>query len=283
MSKRKRTRVKKQANKKTRQESGFPMMTQERLAKVEARLGEMRVFTNRATSLAESLDGEILSKDNNLFWTLVKYAENVQESIKQLDNLNKSILPALEEIPNKSQDATDISWEGFKKMREILAHQFGNIDPGILWEVVTKEFPVLDQLLRVLVVGEGLADKGHSFNVKFRAGLFRNLPPFDPKALFSPGNSIVCLLFDTNGKVQCLRFSRINDGSFRMDSSTGYEGMSMTVSLVGDGETEHLGHWENLHGPPVTKTILSKKAVEIAAEGRSHENVNGPRAPGGVL
>ena len=155
--------------------------------------------------------------------------------------MNKSILPALEEIPNKSQDATDISWEGFKKMREILAHQFGNIDPGILWEVVTKEFPVLDQLLSVLVVGEGVADKGHKFNVQFRAGLFRNLPRFDPTALFSPGNSIVCLLFDTKGKAQCLRFSRINDGSFRMDSSAGYKGLSMTVSLVGDGETEHLG------------------------------------------
>ena len=108
-------------------------MTQERLAKVETRLDEMRVFTSRAMSLAERLDGETLSRDNDLFWALVKYAENVQESVKQLDNLNKSILPALEEIPNKSQDATDISWEGFKKMREVLAHQFGNIDPGILW------------------------------------------------------------------------------------------------------------------------------------------------------
>ena len=68
-----------------------------------------------------------------------------------------------------------------------------------------------------------------------------------------------------------------------MDSSTGYEGMSMTVSLVGDGETEHLGHWDNLHGPPVTRTTLSKNAVEIAAEERSHEDVNDPRAPGGVL
>ena len=283
MSKRKRARAKKQANKRIRQDSGFPIMTQERLAKVETRLDEMRVFTSRAMSLAERLDGETLSRDNDLFWALVKYAENVQESVKQLDNLNKSILPALEEIPNKSQDATDISWEGFKKMREVLAHQFGNIDPGILWEVVTKEFPVLDQLLRVLVVGEGLADKGHGFNVKFKAGQFRNLPRFDPRALFSPGNSIVCLLFDTKGKAQCLRFSRINESSFRMDSSTGYEGMSMTVSLVGDGETEHLGHWDNLHGPPVTRTTLSKNAVEIAAEERSHEDVNDPRAPGGVL
>ena len=232
------------------------MMTKEILAKVEAWLGEMRIFTNRAMSLAGRLDGETLSKDNDLFWALVKYAENVQESIKQLDNMNKSILPALEEIPNKSQGATDVSWEGFKKMREILAHQFGNIDPGILWHVVTEEFPVLDQLLRVLVVGEGVADKGHGFNVRFRAGLFRNLPRFDPNALFSPGNSIVCLLFDTKGKAQCLRFSRINDGSFRMDSSTGYEGISMTVSLVGDGETEHLGHWENLRGPAVTRNPL---------------------------
>ena len=254
MSTKRRTRPEKRANRKNRQASELPIMTKKELAKVEAWLGEMRVFTNRAMSLAGTLDGEALSKDNDLFWALVKYAENVQEGIKQLDNLNKSILLALEEIPNKSQDATDVSWEGFKKMREILAHQFGNIDSGILWEVVTKEFPVLDQLLRVLVVGEGVADRGHKFNVQFRAGLFRILPRFDPTALFSPGNSIVCLLFDTKGKAQCLRFSRINDGSFRMDSSTGYEGLSMTVSLVGDGEIEHLGHWENLQGLPVTKS-----------------------------
>ena len=178
MSTKRRTRPEKRANRKNRQASELPIMTKKELAKVEAWLGEMRVFTNRAMSLAGTLDGEALSKDNDLFWALVKYAENVQEGIKQLDNLNKSILLALEEIPNKSQDATDVSWEGFKKMREILAHQFGNIDSGILWEVVTKEFPVLDQLLRVLVVGEGVADRGHKFNVQFRAGPIPNPPAF---------------------------------------------------------------------------------------------------------
>ena len=226
-------------------------MSKRQLDKVESRLMEMRVFTKKAIALAELLNGEHLSHDDDLFWALVKYAENVQESIKQLDNVNKSILPVLEEIPNRSQDETDISWEGFKKMREILAHQFNNIDPRILWDVVTKEFPVLDRLLQVLVVGEGVAGKG--FNIKFRAGLFRNLPRFEPKKLFSPGNSIVCLLFDDRGQAQCLRLSRINDGRFRMDSSSGYEGMSMKVSLVGEGEVEHLGRWHNLRGPAVTK------------------------------
>ena len=144
-------------------------MTNRELAKIEDWLREMRVFTDKALVLARRLNCENISDDDDLFWALVKYAENVQESIKQLDNINKSILPILEEIPNKSQDATDISWEGFKKMREILAHQFRNIDPKILWDVVTKEFPVLNRLLQVLVVGEGVA--GKSFKVRFRAGL----------------------------------------------------------------------------------------------------------------
>ena len=53
----------------------------------------------KSIALSEQLDEKELDEDNDLFWALVKYAENVQECIIQLDNLNKTILPALDEVP----------------------------------------------------------------------------------------------------------------------------------------------------------------------------------------
>ena len=257
MSRKNNRRNKKRANPANPQTESTVKMTPQKLDDVRGWLMEMRTFTDKAISLAGKLDGTTLSAEDDLFWALVKYAENVQESIKQLDDLNRSIFPVLEEIPIQPLDGSEMTWQGFKKMRDVLAHQFRNLDPKILWAVVTEEFPELRRLLDVLVVGDGVVEKGNEFNLSFRAGLFRNLPSFDPEGLFSPGNSIVGLLFDNDGKAQCMRFSRITDGSFRMDSSRGYEGLEMRVSLVGDEGIEQLGRWKNLQAPAVTKGASS--------------------------
>ena len=186
MSRKKKKGARKQAYDKNKQPSKNIAMTQQKLDEVESWLSEIQVFTNRAILLAGKMDSNNLSDDEDMFWALVKYAENVEESIKQIDSINASILPILEEIPIEPQAGNDISWKGFKAMRDVLTHQFKNIDPKILWAVVTEEFPVLNQLLKVLVVGQGTVEKDKTFNVRFRAGLFRNLPSFEPQALFSP-------------------------------------------------------------------------------------------------
>ena len=246
----------KPVNRKTVQAKLFCPMTVQKREAVKDWLSEMKNFADRAISLAGKLDSGNLRKEDDLFWALVKYAENVQESIKQLDDLNGSILPALEEIPAEPKEGADMSWKGFKRMRDILAHQFRNIDPGILWAVVTQEFPVLKQLLDVLVVGEGVLEKGNNFKISFNVGVFLDLPAFNSEELLSPGNSIICLFFDEKGKARCWRFSRINDGSFRIDPTEEYDGLKMTVNLAGEGEPEDLGHWQNFRLSPMVKEPL---------------------------
>ena len=187
MSGKKKKGVRKQANSKNNRANQNIAMTQQALDDVEGWLSEMRVFTNRAILLAEKLDTEKLSDEDDVFWALVKYAENVEESIKQIDSINASILPVLEEIPIAPQEGNDISWKGFKAMRDVLTHQFKNIDPEILLAVVTEEFPVLNHLLEVLVVGKGTVERDKTFNVRFRAGLFRNLPSFEATKIVLAG------------------------------------------------------------------------------------------------
>ena len=76
----------------------------------------------------------------------------------QLDNLKHSILEALEEVPIISEQGTDLNWSGLKGMRNKLAHNFWDIDREMLWDTVTKDFPVLRTLLSLLIVAEWSAD-----------------------------------------------------------------------------------------------------------------------------
>ena len=75
----------------------------------------------------EQLGETELNEDNDRAWTLVKYAENVQECIIQLDNLNKTILTALDEVPLEATPEFDFNWTGMKGMRQRLAHDFRRI------------------------------------------------------------------------------------------------------------------------------------------------------------
>ena len=91
-----------------------------------------RMLTNaqRALDLASRMSVDDCNESNDLFWALAKYAENVQESITQLDSINNKILPRLIEIPIESEAEGDTAWADLKGMRIRLAHQVsGDIDP----------------------------------------------------------------------------------------------------------------------------------------------------------
>ena len=84
-------------------------------------LGHMCQHLENAIALSEQLEESQLNEGNDQFWALVKYAENVQECIVQLDNLNKTILPALDEVPLDPIPEASFSWSGMKGMRQRLA------------------------------------------------------------------------------------------------------------------------------------------------------------------
>ena len=107
-------------------------MTVEKVAQIQQWLSRMRFYLRKPVTLSAKIDETQLSKDDDLFWALVKYAENVQECAVQLDNINDSIFACLAEFPMKTENE-ELSWDGLKGMRSRLAHRFWDINPAVPW------------------------------------------------------------------------------------------------------------------------------------------------------
>ena len=237
---------KKRKNKNSRKDkrvNGKPF-TESQKAAAAGWLGPMCQHLENAIALSEQLEESQLNEGNDQFWALVKYAENVQECIVQLDNLNKTILPALDEVPLDPIPEASFSWSGMKGMRQRLAHDFRRIDPTILWQTVTKDFPILLSLVSKVYLGERSRTQEGRLGLGFKAGVFRNLPSFDHKVGPVPGNTVVGLFFDERGKAQCLRLGRIDDKTVVFMSSDGVEITELHASLIDhEGNVEELGGW----------------------------------------
>ena len=206
-------------------------------------LYHMNRHIEKAITLSKRMDQSKFDEDDDLFWALVKYVENVQECMLQLDRINHTILLALDEIPQEPSEYIGFSWKGMKGMRQRLAHDFRKIDPEILWQTVSEDFPILISLTsRVRVSEEG--SHGGTIEIKFKVGDFRSMPAFDENEGFKPGNSMIGLFFDEKRKAQCVRFARIDDRTIRFETSDDIKMTSLTTRLVDqDGSVEHLGGW----------------------------------------
>ena len=136
-------------------------MTATRIAEVKTWLQRIDDYSARAIVLSESMSPTEMDESNDLFWALTKYAENVQESVVQLDAVNPRVYPALVEL-------SEPTWKGLKGMRSRLAHAFWKIDPEILWSTVTEDFPNLRALLSTIeVIDQPISDyETFSFNLK---------------------------------------------------------------------------------------------------------------------
>lgn len=215
-------------------------------SEIEGWLNRMEMFVDKAVTLSDTLNGQILNEKDDLFWALVKYIENIQECVVKLDDMNCSILRALEEIPAKSETGTDLSWKGIKGMRNVLAHEFWQIDKQTLWTVATEDLPVLKQILTTLVIGESGGAQGGSFGFRFPVRKIRYLPPFEPQATFAAGHRIIGLFFDDGGIARCVRMALVNDRTLVMEPSETLSGLDLNITLLGGDEPEELGRWSNL-------------------------------------
>ena len=110
----------KKAKRSKAKQFGRKPMTLAKVNEVRDWLVHMNRHLNNAIELSKQVDGTKLDKSDHLFWALVKYAENFQECILQLDKINPTILPALDEIPEKANANTGFSWNGMKGMRQRL-------------------------------------------------------------------------------------------------------------------------------------------------------------------
>ena len=179
-------------------------MDEKKIPKVIEWLERMKVHLQKAIELSEKIDPDACDKDNDYFWALVKYAENVQECVTQLDNINRSIFPCLIEIPDKASAGDDLSWDGLKGMRIRLAHKFWNIDPDILSATVRRDFPTLLEFLNTLIVSEHIG----CVDGVIETDRFLMLAPVSDGDKLEFGNSFPMLYFDDNGRAQCFRVGR---------------------------------------------------------------------------
>ena len=180
------------------------------LGQVEQWFSRMSLHLNKAVVLAQKLGHGNLSEDDDLFWALAKYAENVQECIVQLDNMSDSILKCLVEFPLRS-DGGSTNWTDLKGMRSRLAHNFWSIHAHILWETVTTDFVELKQIISSLSISTTIGDFDDQPRGAVSREQFLELSPTKEGESVELGNSLPFLYFDSHGLAQCFRLGRTSD------------------------------------------------------------------------
>ena len=103
----------------------------------------------------------ISEKDEDALRTIVEYCENTSKHIKQFGNTFEEFKNNLAfqescsfdaiqigEAANKLSDKykeshPDTPWHQIIGLRNVVAHAYGYIDLGILWETITEDFPSL--------------------------------------------------------------------------------------------------------------------------------------------
>ena len=202
----------------------------------------MKFHLDKAIALSKQMNEIDLTEENDTFWALVKYAENVQDCARQLDCMKLSILEALEEVPLKSEQGTDLDWKGLKGMRIKLAHVFWKINKEILWETITKDFPVLRILLSLLEVS-GPSIYPDSLELSIPVKRFRALPISKMNDEFTLGNCFIFMYFDNSGRAECFRIARISETKLKFKPPSDKAVQEMSVHLIDprSGEREILG------------------------------------------
>ena len=191
-----------------------PAMTEEKIAEVRTWLQRMRVHAENAISLSERMSPPDLIESNDLFWALAKYAENVEESAVQLDNINKDIYSELIELDEQL-------WQDLKDMRSRLAHAFWDIDPEILQETVKTDFPLLLSLLSTMIVIEKPIVDNEEFSFQFATDLLLGLPDVENESITEAGNSLVVMVFGHKGRVGVFRIGHV--GTRRLVTKTNFD------------------------------------------------------------
>lgn len=215
-------------------------MTTGKIAKVCSWFERMNTNVERAINLSNRLSPESFIESHDLFWALVKYAENVQECAVQLDNMKLSILESLEEVPIRSENGEDLTWSNLKKMRNKLAHSFWDINRCILWVTVKKDFPALQTLLSRLVIGRSTIDPDSpAFEITKRD--LKGLPLSEPADVFTLGNSLVLISFDKDLKPLCFRISKQSETSFWVRQPGDFEGQAILMSVSNGIRHEYRG------------------------------------------
>ncbi len=80
-----------------------------------------------------------------LFCNDIAYKHSCTMCILQIGELSNALS---EEIKNKN---AQIQWKSIRGMRNILAHNYGQIDMEIIWQIIQNDIPVLKKVCEEIV------------------------------------------------------------------------------------------------------------------------------------
>ena len=198
----------------THQAAKKPRMTKEKIVEVKTWLERIRDNVVRAISLSKRMSLAGMNESNDLFWSLAKYAENVEESIVQLDNISGQIYPSLIKLDEDT-------WQNLKDMRSRLAHAFWNIEPRILWSTVTVDFPDLWALLSTMIVIDDPKGDRESIEFTLKTEDLAQLPDITLNSV-EAGSRMVVVALGHSGKVRVVRIG--HDSGDKLLVSANYNG-----------------------------------------------------------
>jgi uncharacterized protein with HEPN domain len=104
-----------------------------------------RVYLRDILGAATAAQEYLLGLDRETFLSLrekqdavIRSLEVVGEAVRRLSDQTKAAMP---EIP----------WEKFRGMRNILIHQYDNVDLDLVYDTVNQDLPLLERTIRIFL------------------------------------------------------------------------------------------------------------------------------------
>ncbi|MXV79709.1 MAG: hypothetical protein F4X58_12780 [Chloroflexi bacterium] len=225
--------------KRARQEhrKGQKVLTGDDLLRVEEWVERIRGSAHQAVSCYEAMKATDLSTATaHLRTALIKYVENVGESVKQLDDLtNGELLRILVEIPLDDQQPKGVltkktgtpsppakpstfTWRNIKGIRTFLAHEYWDVKDQILFEAM-EDVPELLTLFNCIQIDTQV----HNVEASKRAEVFTSTAKMleaveqshRPGMPLVAGDSWILLMYDVNWGWDHIRIPVDEDGMTR--------------------------------------------------------------------
>lgn len=195
----------------------------ERLTLSDAELEQVLVWKNRiddsiqdALSCYRWIEHEGRHNDKFARLALAKSVENLADAITELDKASHgTLLGALVEIPEESDDPRAMTWRNIKGIRVRLAHKYWEIDYNIVIPVVRDDFPKLEALFERLHIEPSSQSEEGRVSLTIET-LGKNLEPQTTAAEEDPplpGNSVIMATYHPQFGWLLFRFFRREDGS----------------------------------------------------------------------
>jgi uncharacterized protein with HEPN domain len=109
--------------------------------RVEDYLAHIAEAISRATSYVQSFDSEAFAQDQRVQDAVVRNIEIIGEAVTQINRVAPDYIASHPELP----------WAQMRAMRNVVIHQYFDVDANVLWTTVEDDLPRLKQQIDALL------------------------------------------------------------------------------------------------------------------------------------